>query len=479
MNANSFKRIFTFLLMGIFSFLSCRKVDFFQIKQNIITITKEEVVAWLNKEMSLTNDSEKVVIDKIKESILWDKVFAASNVRGERRYVFQITNIFSENGASTSNVNTALLISVNKRNEITTGNVLSLNVINEISETEKLRLFIKLLDDKPPIHFSGILTKSTISNNFIFELEFKDGKLFSKKNFQKKIRRSNLGGRTQELRCYDVYLVTTYQYPDGSFGQEWEYLYTYCVDEPDCQRIQVIGGRSYRTACGGGDNGGGSGGNSGGGGSNSDTTINRICLEVDSLESNNAFKQRMTALYNSTSLNFEVGYFLQRNSNGSYNYGLIQGTSNTPGLPDFNLTLPQDGLIHTHYSGLLSIFSPDDLRSLYLMYRDNCTNPGFIYGLVTGSTSYLLKIDNLGAFLQFGQQHFEDQASFNIFQNLYANVFGISASNAIAVNEQKFLWLLQENNSGLKLFSGDVNSFNNWELKGLNLNNEVILLNCN
>jgi hypothetical protein len=467
------KFIWVFLFLGFFT--SCRKGEA-SYKNDEVEI-KAQVIEWLNKKWVSASDSDKIVIETLKANIQWEGIYGAMNSKGDQKFLFGVNDFFTANRAAVNSY-TALFMSINNKGEIGQGNILSLYSTSEVLHTERKKLLVNLLDNKVPNNFNGVLTKSTIANRFIFELGFKNGKLYSKKNFQKKLKRELGSGRSQQLRCYDVYLVVTYQYPDGTIGQEWEYLYTNCVDEPDCLRIQIINGRSYRTGCGGGDPGGG-GGSGSGGGSNPDTTIYNICRQVDSLEVNSAFKQRMTALFNAVSLNYEVGYIMQRNNNGTYNYALIQGSSNGGGLPDFNFTQPQDGILHTHYAGLLSIFSPDDLRSLFRIYRDNYANSGFIYGLVTGSTTYLLEVGDLQTFLQFGQQYLEDATSFELFKNIYSNVYVINNSNSPSLNEQRFLWLLNEVNSGLKMFSEDVTTFNNWDLKGLNLNNEVILLNCN
>ena len=64
--------------------------------------------------------------------------------------------------------------------------------------------------------------------------------------------------------------------------------------------------------------------------------------------------------------------------------------------------------------------------------------------------------------------------------NKYLEVtYGLFANSTdIAANEKAFLKFLKESNTGLKLYKGDSNNFNNWNGQTLNSNGEIVKEEC-
>jgi hypothetical protein len=248
-----------------------------------------------------------------------------------------------------------------------------------------------------------------------------------------------------------------------------EYAYTTCEGpEGECE-YKNINGTMQRVNCSGG-------GGSGGGGI--DTIVNP-CAHANSLENDSAFRSQMIFLKSvamDPAVNFENGYVKGRDANGNIVYQPIQGNPGQPYLPNLAFTTPVDGIMHTHFIGAFSIFSPGDLRSLYNTYSDGMANQGFTFAVTTPTGNYVLQVTNVAAFLQYGATHFEDATSFNVFQmGTYAQ-YGISEIGTQAGNEAGFLNMIKSQSMGLTLVSGS-NDFQTWDVKDIQ-NNIPITVNC-
>lgn len=189
----------------------------------------------------------------------------------------------------------------------------------------------------------------------------------------------------------------------------------------------------------------------------------------------------MIELYSKTNLNYEVGYTMIRNANGNISYTSINGNPNAEGI-EFSVNSSIDGYIHTHYTGLLSIFSPNDILALYTLMNNNLmSNPSnFTAGVVTANgTSYLLMINDLQKFNSFSQNYLSNEVSFNMYSNLYDKIYNIKPSNDILQNEKSFLQMLKATNSGLKLLKGNTGTFDDWDVLNIDQNNNITSADCN
>lgn len=201
------------------------------------------------------------------------------------------------------------------------------------------------------------------------------------------------------------------------------------------------------------------------------------CDNADSLKNNNEYKEKFAALKNKTNEIKEHGYTFKLNTNGLIDETEITGVDSAAGI-DFVVNNKIDGFIHSHYTGLLSIFSPDDLYAIAELYLNNkMVDPSkFSAGVVTANnTQYLIMIEDLSKFQQFASKL--TGTGLNAYSIMFENLYKISPGNDINANEKAFLQYIQQSNSGLKLFKGN-DSFNEWQPKKVDTNNNVVNNPC-
>ncbi|WP_419867820.1 hypothetical protein [Chryseobacterium sp. CT-SW4] len=218
----------------------------------------------------------------------------------------------------------------------------------------------------------------------------------------------------------------------------------------------------------------------GGGGGLPELNINP-CLKMKSIGKNDTTKSLMSNLKTKTGESSEYGYILTKNGidiNGS----LIQGATGSAGI-DFNVNTPVNGFIHSHYTGLLSIFSVSDIFAIAELYKQGLIADmnSFIIGVVTASgTQYMIIIDDPIKFGAFAANLFEgnvfDEVMLNAYEHVY-NIYGIDPNNTSAGNEKSFYNYLNANNTGLAILKGD-NNMQNWGLLTKDSNGNIITQNC-
>ncbi|MBK7883165.1 MAG: hypothetical protein IPJ81_04690 [Chitinophagaceae bacterium] len=198
------------------------------------------------------------------------------------------------------------------------------------------------------------------------------------------------------------------------------------------------------------------------------------CEQADKLEKNTGLKDKFTALKNKTNQNKEYGYMYKINSDITVNAIEIEGEANAAGI-DVTITEKFDGFIHSHYTGLLSVFSRDDIYAMAKMYiGDKMIDPStFTAGVVTASgTQYILKIDDIVKFKAYAENMVNNNAIEDL-SDLYDKFYKITPKNSKEQNEKAFLQYLQQTKSGLRLFKGNDN-FNDWQPKKVDANNNVV-----
>jgi len=187
------------------------------------------------------------------------------------------------------------------------------------------------------------------------------------------------------------------------------------------------------------------------------------CEQVNELTGNTEFMAKFQSLYEESKINnYETGYVLFSTSKSSYAYERVVGEQNKASI-NIDVDKALDGFIHCHYSNLFPIFSASDIRAVYDVYDiDQMKNPQtFLLGVVSeAGESYLLKIENIELFKQFGQQYFQSLQSFHNFENSYYDKQQSLLSKGRTVSfEISLLDMLK--NSGLVLFKGNL-QFNRW-----------------
>ena len=124
-----------------------------------------------------------------------------------------------------------LVLVLNRAGDIRKGNVVLFRPDNQ-----------PLCAEVPDNTFHDILNKGTVTTNGLFQflgvagqwkyqLDYKNGKLYSFGLVEQKDKPVNAAGRIDEIVCIDWYLVTTYYYEDGTTSQTSEYLGTTCNGE--------------------------------------------------------------------------------------------------------------------------------------------------------------------------------------------------------------------------------------------------------
>ncbi|SMO72388.1 hypothetical protein [Solitalea koreensis] len=187
------------------------------------------------------------------------------------------------------------------------------------------------------------------------------------------------------------------------------------------------------------------------------------CEQVNQLASNAEFIAKFQSLYEESKINnFETGYVLFSTSKSSYAYEKVIGEQNKASI-NVDVDKPLDGYIHCHYSNLYPIFSGSDIRAVYDVYDINqMRNPAtFLLGVVSADgNAYILKIDNIELFKQFGQKNFQSLQSFHSFENSYYNQQqSLLSKGRTASFEITLIDMIK--NSGLILFKGNM-QFNTW-----------------
>jgi hypothetical protein len=187
------------------------------------------------------------------------------------------------------------------------------------------------------------------------------------------------------------------------------------------------------------------------------------CDKINELESDRAFKRRLLDLEENLSLDYETGFLINHND---VPYDPIAGSPNTDEI-NFNVSGTIDGYLHSHVlPNGNSIFSPDDIEALYLLYNNgHINNTGtFVISVVTGhGTSYSIIIDDVNAFNTFSQNNLigDNFSSFSIGysaqSDLLENLYGI---DFVSANEIAMLQALE--NSGLSLLKGN-SDYSDWQ----------------
>jgi hypothetical protein len=228
------------------------------------------------------------------------------------------------------------------------------------------------------------------------------------------------------------------------------------------------------------------------------SSSNNPCLKLDKLKSDDVFKQKMVGLKNAAEQwSFEKMHVIyddptpndQISQTDNYDYEDFQGDINVPEA-NYSGNTSMQGIIHSHYNGKVSIFSPGDLLDLYEKMKLPAITDDFFIGLVTSEgTAYILQIQDRQAFIEFGNTYLSTNGKFEKFMNdTYFQSYGIEADTPPAIAEKKFLKMMNELGAGISLASSNFtpNSpssttlFSNWTKKQYNdLTDSVTPTNCN
>lgn len=192
------------------------------------------------------------------------------------------------------------------------------------------------------------------------------------------------------------------------------------------------------------------------------------CETTNKLENDADFKAKMTDLKLTTNQNFEKVYTAYdypnaNDQNDQYNYLDFSGTSQNP-KAIYPIPYPDKfkGLMHSHYSGLLSVFSITDLEDLYTQMKNPDISDNLFSALVTKSgTQYLIIISDPVKFLAFGDRYLSSKSKRDKLIKISQNNYAINENGTNQVNEKGFVKMLSKLAGGLDVFSGN-SDFSNW-----------------
>ena len=219
------------------------------------------------------------------------------------------------------------------------------------------------------------------------------------------------------------------------------------------------------------------------------------CDMIKKLQADTTFKGRMANLIDAARLwSFERCYVMYNapspTTTNNYTYQSFQGTISSPESGYTGNTTMQ-GIIHSHYNGLLSIFSAGDLQDLYFKLKNYPEiTDDFFMGLVTSSnTAYLLQVPDRATFIAFGDKYLANDDKIKDFmKEKMLEKYNINPDNSRTDNELGFLKMMADLNMGVSLASVDFNAttpatgtvINTWTKKVYDKKTRTVIpSNCN
>lgn len=182
------------------------------------------------------------------------------------------------------------------------------------------------------------------------------------------------------------------------------------------------------------------------------------CKQMDEAESDSPLKAKLSELKGKTNDNREFGRLITGTYPTKFS-GFLVGRPNEAGI-SFVASSKIDGFLHSHYKGLLPVFSGSDIKAIYDLHKESKIRKWKTFSayLVTSGTTYALKIDDINDFLAFGDRFLSSENKFNGFESLIN--LNIKLTNTNVQNELAFANLIK--GSGLKLFKGNPVNFGTW-----------------
>lgn len=216
------------------------------------------------------------------------------------------------------------------------------------------------------------------------------------------------------------------------------------------------------------------------------------CDFFNKLATNQPIKDLINIYKQNTGLPTEVGICLSEQEDGSYN-ATVGTVPDEEYAVQFNLAsgFTLDIMIHTHNTGGLSIFSPQDFEQIYqLMINNNITvNNPFVSILITEDDVYAFTFTNPQTFINFGNFWLNDPIKFEWFKDRFFTkkndsgkkhvTYGINGNNDNATNELHFLEMINHQNMGIMVHKA-IDDLTEWSLLKINpITNNVQPTPCN
>jgi hypothetical protein len=187
---------------------------------------------------------------------------------------------------------------------------------------------------------------------------------------------------------------------------------------------------------------------------------------INELQQDTAFISKLRELNDRsvTNLSYERGYDVRRRDIGLYLP--LNGTPNA-GLINWHIPFPTDGLMHCHYRGLNSIFSPQDMVLMAQLWLHGLARDSSRFFFVVTSADaypYLVVVNDVAKYRAFAERITKDSTENRRFMRVYDSKFNFQD---IEKNEKGFLqMLLKETKGGLTLFRAN-ESCDKWNKLGI------------
>ena len=218
------------------------------------------------------------------------------------------------------------------------------------------------------------------------------------------------------------------------------------------------------------------------------------CQTKKKLENDATFKYAMSNLLSyARNGSFETYNVMNNATNptptNNFTYNIQNGTLAAPELAYVG-NINMQGVIHSHFGDLFSIFSGQDLYDLYIKLKNNPQITDNIFlGLVTSkNTAYLLQIEDRNTFIAFGDAYMPTERELARFmKDKMADKYGMYGNGNSATNELGFYKMMSDLNMGVNLSSAPISStappsaslFDSWTTKFYDKKSgQIKILNC-
>ncbi len=188
----------------------------------------EKVNSWIEVQKSGTNQEKSNKIHSLKENLDFDNAMHEVLNEEEQFIIIPIKKDFRTiNNRDKKSVN-LLVLTLADAGVIRKGNIIQYVAENEQENVNKVptNTISKMFNNRK-IERSGRFRVLTIADRYLYELEYKQGSLYSYSTMQPKRPERGSTGR-ENTECTDWYIVTTITNSDGTTSTHEEYIGRTC-----------------------------------------------------------------------------------------------------------------------------------------------------------------------------------------------------------------------------------------------------------
>ncbi len=247
--------IFSFLLLSTL-IISCKKDNLVteETKQPSFENLIPKIKSWIDGQKNGLPTASVAKIESLESNLSYSEIRLEKYKESKELIVIPILSGFKSANNSDKDPANYLVLVLKNQDSITNGNIIQY-VSSSSQRTPPNNTFFKIFTYQN-IDCSGRFTMLNLSDDFQYELNFENEKLFSLTDMRKRNHQNNEGTVRINEDCIDWYLQIWLIWWDGSMTLESEtYVYTTC--DGDCAQPRIANGRSYRMNCNGGGGGGG------------------------------------------------------------------------------------------------------------------------------------------------------------------------------------------------------------------------------